>query len=189
MRFSARQTLLHTERLIIRSWEMNDLNDLYTYASVDGVGQMAGWLPHQSIYESKKVLKSFIQSDDVLAIVDQSAQRVIGSIRLHSINFQTFPEFSGNCGREVGYVLSKDYWGRGIMTEALQAVITYYFSLPQAEFLILIYANRNKRSRRVAEKCGFQFYKAVSRPHVAIGETLPATAMILQKEKRDSVES
>ena len=44
--------VLETERLIIRAWKETDLEDFYEYAKVDGVGQMAGWNPHQSIQES-----------------------------------------------------------------------------------------------------------------------------------------
>ena len=45
---------LKTERLILRPWQETDLDDLYAYASVDGVGQMAGWKPHENREESKR---------------------------------------------------------------------------------------------------------------------------------------
>ena len=41
--------VLMTERLTLRPWRESDLNDFYEYASVAGVGQMAGWNPHKSI--------------------------------------------------------------------------------------------------------------------------------------------
>ena len=41
-------TTLYTDRLILRPWTLDDLDDFYAYASVDGVGQMAGWNPHRS---------------------------------------------------------------------------------------------------------------------------------------------
>ena len=34
--------VLHTERLILRPWRQEDLEDFYEYAKVDGVGQLAG---------------------------------------------------------------------------------------------------------------------------------------------------
>jgi len=40
---------LTTRRLHLRPWQQADLDDLYEYARVDGVGQTAGWLPHESI--------------------------------------------------------------------------------------------------------------------------------------------
>ena len=44
---------IETPRLILRPWTEADLNDLYEYASVDGVGEMAGWSHHESIEISR----------------------------------------------------------------------------------------------------------------------------------------
>ncbi len=41
--------VLTTTRLTLRPWRESDLNDIYEYASVDGVGQMAGWNPHRNL--------------------------------------------------------------------------------------------------------------------------------------------
>ena len=41
--------VLTTDRLTLRPWRESDLNDFYEYASVDGVGQMAGWNPHRNV--------------------------------------------------------------------------------------------------------------------------------------------
>ena len=49
--------ILKTERLLIRPWRQSDLDDFYSYASVDGVGKMAGWKPHESKEESKIILE------------------------------------------------------------------------------------------------------------------------------------
>ena len=51
---------LETQRLILRPWRQADLDDLYSYASVEGVGEMAGWPHHQSREESQKIMDSFI---------------------------------------------------------------------------------------------------------------------------------
>ena len=66
-------------------------------------------------------------------------------------------------GREIGYVVSKDYWGRGLMPEAVKAVIDYCFSVLGFDYLLCGHFNWNNQSRRVIEKCGFQFLKEV--PH------------------------
>ena len=47
---------LKTERLTLRPFRESDLQDLYNYARVDGVGQMAGWLPHKNLEESRTIL-------------------------------------------------------------------------------------------------------------------------------------
>ena len=52
--------VLQTERLTLRPWRETDLEDFYAYASVDGVGQMAGWTPHKDKAESQSILSRFI---------------------------------------------------------------------------------------------------------------------------------
>lgn len=60
--------ILTTERLTLRPWRESDLADLNEYASVDGVGQMAGWVPHRNMGESKMILIHFIQGKHVFAL-------------------------------------------------------------------------------------------------------------------------
>ena len=72
--------LLETERLILRPWQQSDLQDFYDYASVDGVGQMAGWLPHQSLKKSQQILDSFIAGKKTFALVEKMSNKVIGSL-------------------------------------------------------------------------------------------------------------
>ena len=50
--------ILETERLILRRWEESDAEDLYKYASDLAVGPIAGWPPHQSINESRNIIKT-----------------------------------------------------------------------------------------------------------------------------------
>lgn len=74
--------ILKTERLVLRPWKESDLEDFFEYASVDGVGQMAGWLPHKSIGESRKILDNFISHKKTFALEYQG--KVIGSVQLQN---------------------------------------------------------------------------------------------------------
>ncbi len=109
---------LHTERLILRPWRLTDLEDFYAYASVDGVGQMAGWKPHASREESRMILDRFIGEKKTFALEYQG--KVIGSLGIEKYNTGRFSEFADQKGREIGYVLSKKYWGQGLMPEAVK---------------------------------------------------------------------
>ena len=51
-------TQLETQRLILRPWKESDLCDFFEYASVDGVGEMAGWKHHESVEVSREILQS-----------------------------------------------------------------------------------------------------------------------------------
>ena len=105
--------VLKTERLILRPWRQSDLEDLYEYASVDGVGQMAGWKPHEDRNESQKILNSFIEHKKTFALEFEG--KVIGSLGIEKYDDEKFPELEDKKCRELGYVLSKAYWGRGLM--------------------------------------------------------------------------
>ncbi|MGI6704995.1 MAG: GNAT family N-acetyltransferase [Clostridia bacterium] len=141
---------LETHRLILRAWEMDDLDDFYEYAKNPNVGPMAGWEPHGSKEVSKKILESFIEKDEVWAIEYKANRKVIGSIGAH-------PDMKrqGIRARMIGYALSEDYWGQGIMTEAVKEVIRYLFEEEKYDMVSCYHYPFNKRSKRVIEKCGF----------------------------------
>lgn len=149
-------TLLRTERLILRPWCQEDLDDFFEYASVDGVGQMAGWLPHQSKDDSQMILESFINKKKTFALEYQG--KVIGSLGIEKYNEEKFPELKDKKCREIGYVLSKDYWGKGLMPEAVKEVIRYLFEEVGLDVILCGHFLRNRQSQRVQEKCGFRHY-------------------------------
>ena len=158
--FKISESVIETERMILRSFEESDLDDLYEYASVPGVGEMAGWNHHESKEKSKEILDIFINEDKVFAIVFKESGKVIGSLGVEKYGLEDrLTEFDGYHGREIGYVLSKAYWGKGIMTEAVSAVIDYLFNVLNLDFLTCGYYDFNSQSRRVQEKCGFKPYR------------------------------
>ena len=146
---------IETERLILRPWQESDLNDFYEYARVDGVGQMAGWLPHENMEKSRLILDMFIREKKTLALEMKENGKVIGSLGLEPRDVDCVGDES--LGREIGYVLSKDYWGRGLMPEAVKAVIDYCFGALSYDYLLCGHFLWNDQSRRVVEKCGFQY--------------------------------
>ena len=151
--------VITTERLILRPWKLSDLQDLFEYACVDGVGQMAGWIPHKSIDESRQILEKFISEKKTFAL--EYNGKVIGSLGIENYSEKDLPEYAGKMGREIGYVLSKDYWGRGLMPEAVQAVIKYLFEEVKVDFIVCGHFVENSQSMRVQEKCGFRHLKIV----------------------------
>ena len=158
--FDVTGIVIETERLILREWNLNDLEDLFEYASVPGVGEAAGWPHHQNKEESLRILHHFIDEKKTFAIVDKESQKVIGSLGIERYGAEDkFTEFNGYKGREIGYVLAKEYWGKGLMPEAVKAVIDYLFSVLGYDFLLCGYYDVNDRSRRVQEKCGFLPYR------------------------------
>lgn len=158
--FNVGKIIIETERLVLRAFEQGDLDDFFEYASVEGVGEMAGWRHHENKAESQEILNCFIKEDKTFAIVYKANNKVIGSVGIEIYGMEKeLVEFSDYRGREIGYVLSKAYWGKGIMTEAVNAVISYLFNDEDFDFLICGYYDFNARSKRVQEKCGFKPYR------------------------------
>ncbi len=150
---------LTTERLLLRPWKQSDLEDFFEYASVDGVGQMAGWPPHKNREETRKILNSFIAKKKTFAL--EHGGKVIGSLGIEKYDEEKFPEFSDLKCREIGYVLSKDYWGRGLMPEAVNGALRYLFEELKLDVVFCGHFLANARSARVQEKCGFRHYSFV----------------------------
>ena len=158
--FKIGELVIETERLILRSFRERDLDDLYEYASVSGVGEMAGWAHHESKEKSREILDSFIKDDHTFAICLKDSGKVIGSLGVDKYGLEEkLSEFEGYNGRELGCVIGKDYWGKGIVPEALCAVIDYLFNCLSLDFLLAGYYLSNSRSKRVQEKCGFKPYR------------------------------
>lgn len=144
---------IETDRVILREWTLDDVDDLYDYAKNPNVGPHGGWKPHADKKESLEILQTlFIDKYDSWAIVDKEKDKVIGSIGFE-VDIKR-PNI--NC-KELGYAMAEDYWGKGIMTEAARAVIKYAFEEMKVD-MIAVYRNPyNKRSGRVIEKSGFVY--------------------------------
>lgn len=145
---------IETDRLELRPFTLDDAEDMYAYAQSPQVGPAAGWTPHAHIGESKGIIRMFMEQDEVLAIVQKSDGRVIGSIGLHQ-------DSKRSLGKEVvlslGYVLGEDYWGQGYATEASKAVLHYAFEERGVQLVSVYHYEGNERSRRVIEKLGFHY--------------------------------
>lgn len=148
--------VLETPRLILRPFTENDLLDFYEYAKVEGVGEMAGWKHHSSIEESKNILQLFLKGNEVYALELKATHKVIGSLGIHPRENPKFKPEEKN--REIGYVLSKAYWGQGLMTEAVQRALQSCFDDLALDVVWVGHFLENDRSRRVIEKCGFSYF-------------------------------
>ncbi len=124
-------------------------------------------------------MNSFIEYKKTFALAHNG--KVIGSLGIEEYNEKAVPEFKDKACREIGYVLSKDYWGQGLMPEAVSGVIRYLFEGVSLDVIFCGYFLRNKQSARVQEKCGFTFYKKIEH-ETRYGTTEDTNLCILYKE-------
>jgi Acetyltransferases, including N-acetylases of ribosomal proteins len=143
---------METARLIIRRFTIADKKDVYDYAKHPEVGPNAGWKPHTSVEHSEMIIRNiFLLQTHGFAIVDKATHKVIGSINLHKRPFLR--------NYELGYSLSYDYWGQGLMSEAAAALLAYGFDQLGARRIFAKTDTNNARSKRVLLKQGMTHYK------------------------------
>ena len=142
---------IETERLVLRKIIVDDAEDMYLYASNEEVTKYVAWDTHSSLSDTIEFINSFLpQYDAPWGIELKENGKFIGTV--HFVWWQ--PKHNS---AEIGYVLSNEYWGKGIITEAAQAIISYGF---ESMNLVRIQARcflENEGSERVMEKLGMSF--------------------------------
>lgn len=149
--------VLETERLILRRWEESDAESLYEYAKDPDVGPIAGWPPHQSIEESREVIRNVFSGEEAYAICLKSDRRAIGAIELMLSGHTDITEKEDEC--ELGYWIGKPFWGQGLVPEAAKELLRRAFEDLGMKKVWCGYYEGNSKSRRVQEKCGFRYQR------------------------------
>ena len=145
--------VLKTDRLILRPWSEEDAEECFRYAGDPRVGPPAGWPPHKSVEESRKIIKNILAVPETYAIVLKETGLPIGSIALQ----QNCDLAEEDDEAEIGYWLGAPYWGRGIVPEAARRVLRHAFEELKLERIWCGYYDGNEKSRKVQEKLGFRY--------------------------------
>ena len=144
---------LETKRLILRRWEDSDAENLYKYAKDPDIGPIAGWPAHQSIEESRDVIRNVFNGKEVYAVCLKSDGKAIGAIELKLNGHTDMTDRDDEC--ELGYWIGKPFWGQGIIPEAAKEILRHGFEDLGMTRIWVGYYEGNSKSKRVQEKCGF----------------------------------
>ncbi|WP_408009902.1 GNAT family N-acetyltransferase [Pseudalkalibacillus sp. A8] len=144
---------LETKRLILRKVTKEDASDMFAYLSDEEVVKHMGLPPSKT-------------EEDVLDEINwyESIYKNGSGIRW-GITVKDFNKVIGSCGflntvpkhhrAEVGFELCKDYWGQGIASEALKAVVRYGFDQLELERIEALIELTNLPSQKLVERQGF----------------------------------
>jgi len=141
-----------TKRLIIRKPTLHDANDIYkNYTTDHEITKYLIWTPHKNVEESISWIKLCIDKYDenkslVLIIENRVNNEAIGMIDFKIEKYKAI----------FGYVLGKQYWNQGIMTEAMRPVIDYVLNKPEIYRIYATHYLENEKSGRVMQKLGMQ---------------------------------
>lgn len=144
--------ILQTDKVFLRQFKKTDLDNLFEYAQDEEIGLNAGFLPHQDKEHSAIILNIFINDKNTFAIYHKKDKKVIGSITISKDKLRQ--SINSKC---IGYVLSKKYWGQGIMTDCLKEIIKYCFFTLNIDILSVSHFEENIASKRVIQKNGFVY--------------------------------
>ncbi|MGX7148160.1 GNAT family N-acetyltransferase [Enterococcus ureasiticus] len=145
--------MIETQRLIIRKIEETeaDLKALYTILSDEDVNKYLPWYPVKDIEETKKFYKKTI---------DVNYQKNDGYYFLICLKENALPigyiAVSGSENHDFGYGLQKAYWGKGLITEASEAVV-HFLKAQGWAYITATHDIHNIGSGKVMQKIGMEY--------------------------------
>ncbi len=146
---------LRTERLTLRKLRPSDVYDVNAYAGREEVTKYLLWSPHLNLQETKGYLEFLnrryrkgLHADWGVAL--RESGKVIGTCGVAGADLV-------NNACELGYVLSPDYWGKGYMDEAFEAVLDAAFRRLEVHRVTLRILEGNRPSEAFALRHGFRF--------------------------------
>jgi len=147
---------LETKRLILRRFIMEDAEYMFNnWTNDDEVTKYLTWPSHGDINVTKKILEQWIQryekNDSYLwAIVLKEINQPVGSISVVGQRDDIKMV-------HIGYCIGKNWWNRGIVSEALGAIIRFFFEEVGVNRIESRHDPNNPGSGKVMEKCGMKY--------------------------------
>ena len=142
-------SVLETERLALRAPRLEDAKAVAQLANDRRIAENTARIPHPyTLVDAEKFIASVNRPDSEIAFLITRENIVLGAVGI------AMPEREPP---EIGYWLGVKFWGHGYATEAVHAVIDHAFADLDCEAVAAGARVTNPASRRVLEKCGFQW--------------------------------
>lgn len=144
--------------LLLRKFRLGDIEPFFRNMASDAEAlRFLNWGPHKNTYTTKNSIERFISDyaypDSYVWCIEESALgESIGAILVTHLDV-------AKATARIGYYIGSAFWGRGYMTEALSAVITYLFEKVGLLYIECEHDLKNPASGRVMEKCGMKYIR------------------------------
>jgi ribosomal-protein-alanine N-acetyltransferase len=145
---------IETERLILRQIQESDTEAMFALFSDEQVMEFSGGkFPHRSVEESREFIRKLGEWYKGHECIEWGITRKGNDTLIGTCGFHGFGE--GFHRAEIGYELLPAYWRQGIMSEALQAIVTFAFATMGLSRIEAIVDEGNERSQGILLKLGF----------------------------------
>ena len=148
---------IETGRLVLRRFSVHDAEAMYRNWTTDPeVTRFLTWPVHDSVETSKAILKEWVASYSKkdyyqwAIILKENGNEPIGSIAAVGMNDDLSMV-------HIGYCLGRAWWHQGIMSEALKAVMDFFFDTVGVNRIESRHDPRNPHSGMVMKKCGMKY--------------------------------
>lgn len=148
---------IETDRLILRRYKIEDADAMYkNWASDSEVTKFLTWQPHPSVDVSRSIIEDWLKkySDEKYyhwaIVLKANGNEPIGGISVVHMNEDISMV-------HIGYCLGRAWWRRGIMSEALKAVMDFMFDTVEVNRVEARHDPRNPNSGKVMQKCGMKY--------------------------------
>ena len=171
--------VLETDRLFLRSPKLDDAKVIARLANNRKIAEMTALIPHPyGVDDARGWIESLAEEGQgwTFAITAKREGGALVGACGYGKRCDNFVEEP-----EIGYWIGEPYWGRGYATEAVRAVIDHLFSVTDLDALAAGCRVTNLASRRVIEKCGFQWTGAALFRVRALGASVPADRFRLER--------
>ena len=155
--FDAASIRLETEHLLLHPVDQMDLRDIHEIVSDPSVAATGGFSLTYSQEETAERMLEYMDDNETLGVVLKSSGKLIGTVSLQKRDWTAYPISRELRGREFGFDLNRNYWGMGLMPEAVRSVSDYCFRVLNYDFLTAGHFLENPQSERVIHKCGFSY--------------------------------
>ena len=148
---------IETDRLILRRYVIEDADAMYkNWASDSEVTKFLTWQPHSSVDVSRGIIENWLKeySDEKYyqwaIVLKDNGNEPIGDISVVQMNEDISMV-------HIGYCLGRAWWRRGIMSEALKAVMDFMFDSVEVNRVESRHDPMNPNSGKVMQKCGMKY--------------------------------
>lgn len=148
---------IETDRLILRRYVIEDADAMYkNWASDSEVTKFLTWQPHSSVEVSRGIIENWLKeySDKKYyqwaIVLKANGNEPIGDISVVHMNEDISMV-------HIGYCLGRAWWRRGIMSEALKAVMDFMFDTVEVNRVESRHDPMNPNSGKVMQKCGMKY--------------------------------